>query len=81
MNRIRSQRQTARALLVSGAILRLSEFMEAGVTAATVSRMERDGEIVRLARGLYQLPDAPLDLNHSLAQTAKRFPKAVICLV
>jgi len=61
--------------------LRLAELRDAGVTAATVSRMERDGEVVRLARGLYQLPDAPLDARHSLAEAAKRLPRGVICLV
>jgi len=43
--------------------------------------MERDGEVLRLARGLYQLPDAELDANHGLAETAKRVPNAVVCLV
>ena len=70
-----SQRQIAHALLESRGIVRLAELRAAGVTAATVSRMERDGEIVRLARGLYQLPDALLDANHSLAEAAKRLPR------
>jgi predicted transcriptional regulator of viral defense system len=42
--------------------------------------MERNGLIVQLSRGLYQLPDAPLDANHSLAEAAKLVPKGVICL-
>jgi predicted transcriptional regulator of viral defense system len=37
--------------------------------------------VLRLARGLYQLPDAPLDTHHSLAEVAKRIPKGVVCLV
>lgn len=77
----RTQRDLARSLLETQGILRLAEFVDAGVTAATVSRMERDGEVVRLARGLYQLPDAELDANHSLAEVAKRFPRGVVCLV
>ncbi|WP_245459298.1 MULTISPECIES: hypothetical protein [unclassified Rhizobium] len=36
--------------------------------------------VARLACGLYQLPDAELDANHSLAEIAKRVPKAVVCL-
>jgi predicted transcriptional regulator of viral defense system len=76
-----SQRQIARALLETRGIARLAELRAAGVTAATVSRMERDGEVVRLARGLYQLPDATLDAHHSLAEAAKRLPKGVVCLV
>ena len=61
-------------------IVRLSEFRAAGITAATIGRMREDGEVLRLARGLYQLPDAPLDINHSLAEAAKRVPKGVVCL-
>lgn len=60
---------------------RLSEIRAQGVTAATVSRMERAGAVVRLARGLYQLPDAVLDVHHTLAEAAKRVPKGVVCLV
>jgi predicted transcriptional regulator of viral defense system len=59
---------------------RLSELMQAGVTAAAVSRMRENGQIVRLGRGLYQLPDASIDANHELAQAAKRVPKGIICL-
>lgn len=81
MARSSSQRQIARDLLEKRGIMRLTELRSVGVTAATVSRMERDGEIIRLARGLYQLPDAPLDASHSLAEAAKRLPKGVVCLV
>lgn len=76
-----TQRQIAQAVLAERGIARLAELLDAGVTAATISRMERAGEVLRLARGLYQLPDAELDVNHSLAEVAKRAPKAVICLV
>ncbi len=76
-----SQRQIAQDLLTARGIARLVELRDAGVTAATMSRMERDGEVFRLARGLYQLSDAPLDSNHSLAEAAKRIPKGVVCLV
>ena len=61
--------------------MRLSEFTRAGITAATISRMVASNEIIRLGRGLYQLPNADLDANHSLAEAAKRVPKGVICLV
>jgi len=76
-----SQRVLAQALLRERGIMRLVELREAGVTAATMSRMERVGEVIRLARGVYQLPDADLDPNHSLAEAAKRVPKGVVCLV
>jgi len=81
MQKRRSQRELAQALLRERGILRLLELREAGVTAATMSRMERAGEVIRLSRGVYQLPDADLDPNHSLAEAAKQVPKGVVCLV
>ena len=76
-----TQRKQAIQLLQAQGIARLSEFRNAGITAATLCRMAEAGEVVRLSRGLYQLPDAPLDANHSLAEAAKRVPKGVVCLV
>ena len=53
---------------------RLAELRTAGVTATTVGRMERTGDAVRLARGLYQLPEAALDPHQSLAEGARLSP-------
>ena len=75
-----TQRTQALALLKRRGLLRLAEFGEAGITATTVSRMERAGEVVRLARGLYQLADAALDPQQSLAEAARLVPRGVICL-
>jgi len=76
-----SQRRIAQTVLKARGIARLAELRAEGVTAATMSCMERNGEVLRLARGLYQLPDVPLDVHHSLAEAAKRLPKGVVCLV
>ena len=81
MEKPRSQRELARTALKTQGIMRLIELREAGVTAATMSRMERTGEVIRMSRGVYQLSDADLDPNHSLAEAAKRVPKGVVCLV
>ncbi len=75
-----NQRSHALALLERRGMIRMSEFLQDGITATTVSRMEQAGEIVRLARGLYQLPDAALDPQQSLAEAARLVPKGVICL-
>jgi predicted transcriptional regulator of viral defense system len=75
-----TQRSHALALLQQKGMTRLVEFSKVGITATTVSRMERAGEIVRLARGLYQLPDAPIDVQQSLAEASRLVPKGVICL-
>ena len=76
----RSQRVRALRLLKQQGMARLTEFRNAGITAATISRLEEAGEITRLTRGLYQLPDAKVDANHTLAQAAKLVPRGVVCL-
>ena len=81
MPKLGTQRDLARELLKVQGMVRLSEFRAAGITGATIARMLNDGEVTRLTRGLYQLPDTPIDANHSLAEVAKRVPKGVICLV
>jgi predicted transcriptional regulator of viral defense system len=43
--------------------------------------MEQAGEVIRLSRGVYRLPDADLDPNHSLAEAATQVPKGVVCMV
>lgn len=68
-------------LLKRRGMVRSAEMQTQGITTATVARLVRDGRIVRLSRGLYQLPNAPMDAHHALAEAAKRVPKAVICLV
>jgi predicted transcriptional regulator of viral defense system len=75
-----TQRERAISLLRQQGRARASELLAAGVTAATIARMLAKAEIIQLSRGLYQLPDAPSDVNNALAQAVKRVPKGVICL-
>ncbi len=75
-----TQRDLAMAYLSANGMARLSELSAQGVTASTVSRLEREGVVTKLARGLYQLADTSLDVNHTLAEASKMVPKGVICL-
>ncbi len=75
-----TQRTQALALLRRRGMTRLAEFNAAGITAPTISRMGRAGEVVSLSRGLYQLPVAELGEQQSLAEAARLVPKGVICL-
>lgn len=76
----KSQRETACALLSEKGLVRMREFSDAGVGAETVARMVRDGEVERVARGLYQLSDAMPDPQHNFAEASALVPKGVICL-
>ena len=53
-----TQRTQVLALLKRRGMTRLAEFSAAGITATTVGRMERAGEVVRLARGRSRLSTA-----------------------
>jgi predicted transcriptional regulator of viral defense system len=76
-----TQQNQALAVLKQRGMARLSELTKAGITATTVSRMKEKGLVLQLSRGLYQLPDASPDVNHALAEAAKRVPRGVVCLV
>jgi predicted transcriptional regulator of viral defense system len=73
------QEDKATTLLRKRGMTRLSEFHEHGITSTTIARMEERGLLNRLGRGLYQLPDAPLDGHHSLAVASKLIPNGVVC--
>lgn len=83
MNRQTATRQSdkAVALLRSRGMVRLREFIDEGIAEETIARLARQGQILRLARGLYQLPDADLAAQHTLAEASKLVPKGVICLI
>ena len=44
-------------------------------------RMAARGQLVRVARGLYSLPETDAGAQHSLAEAAQRYPGGVICLI
>ena len=76
-----SQQDLAVALLKNAGIVRAAEFRGAGIASITLIRMQERGLVTKLARGLYQLPDAELDINQTLAEVAKHVSSGVICLV
>src|SRR5260370_25603954 len=75
-----TQLDRALALLRRGGLMRMQEFKRAGITAATIARLEKAGKLSRLARGLYQLPNATVGSNHTLAEASKLVPRGIICL-
>ena len=76
-----TQRDRLRNLLVQHPVARAQELRNEGIAAATIARAVKDGEIERIGRGLYQRPEAPIDVAHALAETAKRIPKGVIAMI
>jgi len=62
-------------------VLRPKELDRYGIPRRYLYRLERDGKLQRVGRGLYALPDAEPSENRSLAEAAKRVPSGVICLL
>ena len=75
-----TQRDTALHLFRQKGLVRMRDLREAGVGAETVARLVREGVVMRVARGLYQLADAMPDPRRSFAEASALVPKGVICL-
>lgn len=63
-----------------GAVTR-RDVAKSGIHTQTLSRLVLAGELERVSRGRYRLPDAPITEQHGLVLVAAAVPKAVICLL
>lgn len=57
------------------------ELAEAGIHRQVLSRLVAEGEIERVARGLYRRPEQPISEHHGLAIAAAAVPHGVVCLL
>ncbi len=69
------------ALAAQRGIVSADDLAEAGLPRRYLSRLARRGELDRVGRGLYALPDRDLTEHHDLAVVARRLPDAVVCLL
>lgn len=76
-----TQREKLLAYLKAHSPARARDLQGAGVSATAIARAVAEGEVIRIGRGLYQLPDTEPDTHAALAEIARRAPRAVICLV
>jgi predicted transcriptional regulator of viral defense system len=57
------------------------ELSKAGIHRQVLSRLVARGEIERIARGLYRLPEQSLTEHHGLAIASAAVPQGVVCLL
>ena len=57
------------------------ELAAAGIHRQVLSRLVESGEIERVVRGVYRLPEHPLTENYGLAMASAVVPHGVICLL
>lgn len=69
------------ALARKAGIVRLKEFVGAGVPKARVLRLCDSGALERVGRGLYAVPEREVSDVEALVQVAKRVPHGVFCLL
>lgn len=62
-------------------VLRSRDLDSLGIPREHLSRMQRRGQLIRMGRGIYILPDADVTPHHGLAEAAKRVPEGVVCLL
>lgn len=68
-------------LLRRAGTARSRELVEAGISRSQLSRMVAAGQLVRVARGLYALPDYQSGEHGALVTVAKRAPGVLFCLL
>ncbi len=78
---MRNQRGKVKALLRQSSMISSSEFSMEGIDTKTLTRMVEDGEIQRIARGLYTSVDYVPGTFYSLIEVSKLVGNGVICLL
>jgi predicted transcriptional regulator of viral defense system len=76
-----TQTQRVLALASQRGMLRASHLQELGIARVVLSRLTASGQLERVGRGVYRLPDAQGAEHESLATIAVKVPQAVFCLL
>jgi predicted transcriptional regulator of viral defense system len=76
-----STEQRIKTLLRRAGTARSRELVAAGITRSELSRMVATGQLLRVARGLYAMPDYQGGEHSALVAVAKRAPGVVFCLL
>jgi predicted transcriptional regulator of viral defense system len=71
---------TLAARLAKG-VLRARDIEALGIPRVQLSRWVAAGELVRIGRGLYALPDREIGEHESILHAAKRVDRGIICLL
>ncbi len=76
-----STEKRIQSLLRRAGTARSRELVAAGITRSELSRRVAAGQLMRVARGLYAMPDYQLGEHGALVTVAKRAPGVLFCLL
>lgn len=62
-------------------VIRPRDLATLNIATIVLTRMVRNGSLVRVARGLYALPDRQASEHSSLGEVAAKYPQGIICLL
>ena len=62
-------------------IIQVRDLRKKGIHPEYLRRLYKNGQLIKIARGQYSLPDTKISEHHSLVVVAKAVPNAVFCLV
>lgn len=78
---MKSSQQTILNLAAQRGLIRPSDLAALGLPSVALTRLVRQGLLVRLGRGLYARPDRAVSEHGMLAEVASRHPQAIFCLL
>ncbi|HLW01601.1 MAG TPA: type IV toxin-antitoxin system AbiEi family antitoxin domain-containing protein [Ktedonobacterales bacterium] len=81
LSRVHSRSEDVLALARQVGVLRSRDLAAVGIAREHLRRLVREGQLKRVERGLYMLPDAIVTEHHLLAKVARRIPGGVVCLL
>jgi predicted transcriptional regulator of viral defense system len=62
-------------------LIRPLDLASHGLPRVSLTRLVRQGRLARVGRGLYALPDRSVSEHSTLAEVARKHPRAVVCLL
>ncbi len=65
----------------SRGLIRPRDLAPLAIPRVSLTRAVRSGQLERIGRGLYGLPEREVSAHGSLAEVARRVPKGVVCLL
>ena len=62
-------------------VIRPRDLVARNIATVALTRMVKNGSLVRVARGLYALPDRQTSEYASLGEVSAKYPQGIICLL
>jgi len=79
------KKRTSRELILdiarNSGVVSAADVRSRGIHPECLRRLFAGGGLIRIARGLYTLPDAEVTVHHGLVLAGKAVPKGVVCLL